>query len=59
MADLIASLSYSAAQVLKVKYNGKALMEALPNTHGLQPDDSPDRVGISKWRYWEDTTSLK
>ena len=29
-------------------------MEAVPYTHGLQPDGSPDRVGISKWRRWED-----
>jgi len=53
------SVSYSASQVLKVKYSGKTLMEALPNTHGLQPDGSPDRVAFTKWRYWEDTVPLK
>ena len=48
------SLRYSAANVLKVRYQGRTLMEALPNTHGLQPDGAPDRVGYSKWRAWED-----
>lgn len=48
------SLSYSVANVLKLRYKGKTLMEALPNTHGLQPDGSPDKVGFSKWRRWED-----
>ena len=52
-------VSYSAAQVLKVKFKNKTLMEALPNTHGLQPDGSPDRVAFTKWRYWEDTVSIK
>jgi hypothetical protein len=53
-----ATVSYSAAEVLKVKYKNKFLMEALPNTHGLQPDESPDRIAITKWRYWEDTVPL-
>jgi hypothetical protein len=53
------SVSYSAAEVLKVKYSGKTLMEALPNTHGLQPDGSPDRIAFTKWRYWEDTVPLR
>ncbi len=53
------SVSYSAAEVLKVKYGGKILMEALPNTHGLQPDGSPDRIAFTKWRYWEDTVPLR
>ena len=53
------TVSYSAANVLKVIYNGKVLIEALPNTHGLQLDGAPDRVGFVKWRYWEDTVTLK
>lgn len=53
------TVSYSAAEVLKVKYKNKTLMEALPNTHGLQPDGSPPRVAFTKWRYWEDTVPLK
>ena len=52
-------ISYSASEVLKVLYKGKTLMEALPNTHGLQLDGAPDRVGFVKWRYWEDKVSVK
>jgi len=50
-------VQYSAANVLKVMHKGKAVMEALPNTHGLQLDGAPPRVGYVKWRYWEDTVS--
>lgn len=53
------SVSYSASNVLKVLHKGKVLMEALPNTHGLQLDGAPDRVGYVKWRCWEDTIPLK
>ena len=47
------SLRYAVANVLQLRYQGKALLEALPNTHSLQPDGAPDRVGYSKWRAWE------
>jgi hypothetical protein len=47
------SLSYSAANVLKFMYRADTLMQALPNTHGLQLDGSADRVGYTKWRSWE------
>jgi len=50
---------YSASNVLKVLFRGKPLMEALPNTHGLQLDGTPDRIGYTKWRYWEDTVENK
>ena len=54
-----AQIRYSASNVMKVLHRGKILMEALPNTHGLQPDGGPDNhVGFSKWRYWEDTISI-
>lgn len=53
------AVSYSASNVLKVLYRGRPLMEALPNTHGLQLDGSSDRVGYVKWRYWEDTVSIR
>jgi hypothetical protein len=53
------SITYSASNVLKVLYKGRPLMEALANTHGLQLDGSPDRVGYVKWRYWEDTVEQK
>jgi hypothetical protein len=52
-------VKYSASNVLKVLFKGKPLMEALPNTHGLQLDGAPDRVGYTKWRYWEDTVEDK
>lgn len=48
------TIRYAASEVLKVLYNGKVLMEAPPNTHGLQPDGADDRVGYVKWRFWED-----
>jgi hypothetical protein len=48
------SVNYVASEVLKVLHDGKPLMEALPNTHGLQLDGAPDRVGYVKWRFWED-----
>ncbi|MCI0699340.1 hypothetical protein L0337_45975 [candidate division KSB1 bacterium] len=53
------TVGYSASNVLKVIHRGKPLMEALPNTHGLQLDGAPDRVGFVKWRYWEDTVTLR
>ena len=34
-------------------------MEALPNTHGLQLDGSPDRIGYVKWRFWEDEVRVR
>jgi hypothetical protein len=53
------SLRYAASEVLKVLYDGRPLLEALPNTHGLQLDGSPDRVGYVKWRFWEDTVDIR
>lgn len=53
------SLRYAASQVLQVRYEDDALMEALPNTHGLQPDGSEDRVGYVKWRFWEDAVEIE
>jgi hypothetical protein len=53
------SITYSAANVLKVLYKGKPLLEALADTHGLQLDGSGDRVGYVKWRYWEDSVEQK
>ncbi|MDZ7269619.1 MAG: hypothetical protein ONB48_20220 [candidate division KSB1 bacterium] len=53
------TLHYSASEVLKMIYRGRVLLEALPNTHGLQLDGAPPRVGYVKWRYWEDSVVLK
>lgn len=52
-------IRYAASQVLKVIYGDQVLMEALPNTHGLQLDGAPDRVGYVKWRAWEDAVDLR
>lgn len=49
------SIRFAASQVLQVRHEGDVLMEALPNTHGLQLDGAPDRVGYVKWRAWEDS----
>ncbi len=45
---------YAASEFLNVYFENRPVQEALPNTHGLQLDGSPDRVGYNKWRYWED-----
>jgi hypothetical protein len=52
------TLLYSAANVLRVMYRDKILMQALPNTHGLQLDGEADRAGYSKWRFWEDSVEV-
>lgn len=52
------SIRYSASEFVKVRYEDQTLVEALPNTHGLQPDGGPDRTGFVKWRYWEDAVEL-
>jgi hypothetical protein len=50
---------FSASQVMNLYFQGHPIMEALPNTYGLQPDGSPQRVGYTKWRAWEDDVELK
>jgi hypothetical protein len=45
--------SFSAVNVLKVYYNGREVMSALPSTYALQPDGGPDRMSIAKWRVYE------
>jgi hypothetical protein len=52
-------IRYAASQVLKVIYDGQVLLEAPPNTHGLQLDGAEDRVGYVKWRAWEGTEQLE
>ncbi|MDZ4699747.1 MAG: hypothetical protein SH809_08595 [Rhodothermales bacterium] len=47
-------VDYAASEFLNIFYNNQPVREALPNTHGLQPDGSEPRVGYTKWRYWED-----
>ncbi len=51
--------SYGAANLLKLLYRGRTVLEALPNTFGLQLDGGPDRTGYAKWRLWEDTVPAR
>jgi len=51
-------ISFAAATMTAVRYRGQALMEALPNTFGLQLDGAPPRTGFSKWRLWEETVGI-
>ena len=52
-------IAYSAATLTKIVFRGKMLLEALPNTFGLQLDGAPPRTGYASWRYWEETVPLK
>jgi len=52
-------ISYSAATMTKILYQDQTLMEAKPNTFGLQLDGAPARTGLAKWRFWEDNVRVK
>jgi hypothetical protein len=49
-------LRYAASSFTKLLFQGKVLVEVLPNTYPLQLDGTPPRTGFSKWRFWEDET---
>jgi hypothetical protein len=51
-------VQYSAATMTRVRYKDRNLMEALPNTFGLQLDGAPPRTGYAKWRFWEDVVKI-
>ena len=51
-------VQYSAATMTKIRYKDRNLMEALPNTFGLQLDGAPPRTGYAKWRFWEDVVKI-
>ena len=51
-------LTYSAANMVKVVYDGQTVFAARPSTYSLQPDDLTTGYGPPKWRYWEDTVDL-
>jgi hypothetical protein len=53
------SLHYAASSMTKIVFGDRTVLEALPNTYGLQLDGAPDRVGYTKWRFWEDTITLR
>ena len=50
---------YAAATMTQVRLRNQTLMEALPNTFGLQLDGSPPKTGFPKWRSWEDVVRMK
>jgi hypothetical protein len=50
---------YSAATFTKLRYRGQTLIEASPTTFPLQLDGAPPRVGLPKWRFWEDEVTVK
>jgi hypothetical protein len=50
---------YAASTMTQVRLRSHTLMEALPNTFGLQLDGSPPKSGFSKWRSWEDVVKIK
>lgn len=52
-------ITYSATCMTKIVYQGQTLLEALPNTFGLQLDGTAPRTGMARWRRWEDSTPLK
>ena len=52
------SFSYAASEFLNIFFDGSPVQTALPNTHGLQPDGSPPKVGYTKWRAWEGVVDL-
>ena len=52
-------VAYSATTMTKILYRDQVLMEALPNTFGLQLDGAPPRTGYAKWRKWEDVVKMR
>jgi hypothetical protein len=51
-------VTYSATTMTRILYLDKVIMEALPNTFGLQLDGAPARTGFAQWRKWEDEVPL-
>ena len=50
---------YSATTLTKILYRDQVVLEALPNTFGLQLDGAPARMGYAKWRKWEDVVKVQ
>jgi hypothetical protein len=53
------TLSYAAANMVKVLYDGQPVFVARPSTFSLQPDDLSTAAGPPKWRSWEDTVDVR
>ena len=51
-------LSYAAANMVKVAYDGRPVFEALDVTPQIQAEDRPVANVPVKWRYWEDAVDL-
>ncbi len=52
------SLTYAAANMVKVIFDGRTVFAGRTATFALQPDDLSTGYGPPKWRYWEDTVDL-
>jgi hypothetical protein len=52
------SLTYAAANMVKVIFDGRTVFAGRTATFALQPDDLSTGYGLPKWRYWEDTVDL-
>ncbi len=52
-------VSYSAATMTKIMFRNQTLLEAKPNSFGLQLDGAPARTGLAKWRFWEDSARIR
>jgi len=51
-------LTYSAANMVKILFEGREIFAARPSTYTLQPDSLSTGYGPGKWRYWEDTIEV-
>lgn len=51
-------LHYAVSQFTSFSHQGDVLIEATPNTFGLQLDGSPARASFAQWRLWQDVKSL-
>lgn len=52
-------VDYSATNMAKVLYSGRAIFEAPYYYFGLQPDYSKPIDGVPKWRAWEGTVKIR
>jgi hypothetical protein len=52
-------VAYSASSLTKLIYGDQTLLEALPNTFGLQLDGAAPRTGYARWRFWEDVAQIR
>ncbi|HSA95514.1 MAG TPA: hypothetical protein VLJ16_05655 [Acidobacteriota bacterium] len=53
------SLDWTIVNLTKAFYDGRTLVEAKEEQHGLGYDAKPDRGGLGKMRYWRATTALR